>query len=368
MSKLPIIIDPEFKSLVPPMSADSLAQLEQNIREHGLLDRLSLWEREDGTFVLIDGHHRYDTIQRLSEEKVMDGLADGDTRVQLREADGANREAVKLWILQNQIGRRNLTEQQRIDMVAKIVVLRQQLSADVSKANLKQGTESPEPRLTQTAPVGSNVRAAAKEFDVPQRPLQAAVNAARGKSAYTPKPLPTKQCGRCGEQVTNRKPSIKKHNQEKHNLDLEFLQGPQCKATNKDGSPCIADAEENGLCVVHAETASGAIPAPHTETSEATAPGATAVIDAIVVDTPDTTEITKTYFIVQRNDEDGFVFYSGNGAWAQSIQEAWGFDNPDNKQMSRFEGAKFKFWWVKVEAKYHLTVVQPETKTAKVAA
>jgi hypothetical protein len=37
-TKHPIIIDPEFSALIPPMSADSLAQLEANICEHDVLD------------------------------------------------------------------------------------------------------------------------------------------------------------------------------------------------------------------------------------------------------------------------------------------------------------------------------------------
>jgi ParB-like chromosome segregation protein Spo0J len=64
MKNNPIIIDPEFSSLVPPMSVDSLAQLEQNIRAEGLRDNLTVWF--DGkNRILLDGHHRWEILNKL---------------------------------------------------------------------------------------------------------------------------------------------------------------------------------------------------------------------------------------------------------------------------------------------------------------
>lgn len=51
-------IDPEFQSLIPPLSPDEYKQLEANIIEDGCMDPLVYW---NGT--LIDGHNRYRICQ-----------------------------------------------------------------------------------------------------------------------------------------------------------------------------------------------------------------------------------------------------------------------------------------------------------------
>lgn len=51
-----IIIDEEFKDLLPPLSNEQFAELEGDIREKGCLQPLTLW-KESG--ILVDGHQRY---------------------------------------------------------------------------------------------------------------------------------------------------------------------------------------------------------------------------------------------------------------------------------------------------------------------
>jgi len=237
-----IIIDPEFRSLIPPMSADSLAQLEANIREHGLRDKMVLWEHQ-GTYTLIDGHHRLDILKRMDAEGLLhisgrigiDQDANADEYYQILGEVGygglPDREAVKLWILQNQVGRRNLTKEQRVEMVAKIVLFRQEQSAAISKANLKQGHAAPD--VTETATSGKRtVAAAAKEFDVPREPLQAAVNAAKGKP-------PRKK--RKGPNGTLWDPT--KYNQHPR-FSHEYVGACSvCGKTNTPEHPCAAEPE-----------------------------------------------------------------------------------------------------------------------------
>ena len=59
-----IIIDSEFKSLIPPLSADEYSQLEENCVREGIRDALVVWERPDGANVLIDGHNRFQISAR----------------------------------------------------------------------------------------------------------------------------------------------------------------------------------------------------------------------------------------------------------------------------------------------------------------
>jgi len=87
-----IIIDPEFKALIPPLAPEELAQLEANIIKDGCRDPLVVWQG-----VLIDGHNRHDICTRNGIE------------FQTVEMEFDDRESVMDWMDANQLGRRNLS-------------------------------------------------------------------------------------------------------------------------------------------------------------------------------------------------------------------------------------------------------------------
>ena len=86
-------IDPEFSSLIPPLSPDELAQLEANILRDGCREPLTVWA---GHGVLLDGHNRLRICQSH-------GLPFGVVEVTLESRDDA-----LIWLIDNQLGRRNL--------------------------------------------------------------------------------------------------------------------------------------------------------------------------------------------------------------------------------------------------------------------
>lgn len=96
-----IIIDQEFKDLIPPLSKDEFKQLEENCVNEGIRDALIIWKHPDGRSILIDGHNRY----RIAEEN--------DLEYRTEEKEFEDRTDVKLWILRNQLGRRNLNTYNR---------------------------------------------------------------------------------------------------------------------------------------------------------------------------------------------------------------------------------------------------------------
>lgn len=107
-------IDKEFQGLIPPLAAEEHRLLEENIRRDGCRDPLVVW---DG--ILIDGHNRFSictqyrlpfTIQQIKLE---------------------NRTAAKLWIIDNQFGRRNLPD---IDAIA-LQRKREDILRPLAKAN-----------------------------------------------------------------------------------------------------------------------------------------------------------------------------------------------------------------------------------------
>ena len=97
-------IDPEFQNQIPPLTDDEYKQLEENILKEGkLLSPLIVWGN-----TLVDGHNRYAILQKHPEIYF--------STMPLRFE---NREEAIAWICRNQLGRRNLTPEQKKFLVGK---------------------------------------------------------------------------------------------------------------------------------------------------------------------------------------------------------------------------------------------------------
>ena len=60
-----VIIDPEPRSLVPPLTAGERAGLEESLKGEGRRDPLAVRRGPDGRQVLLDGRRRYEICGRL---------------------------------------------------------------------------------------------------------------------------------------------------------------------------------------------------------------------------------------------------------------------------------------------------------------
>jgi ParB family chromosome partitioning protein len=103
-----IQVNNSFRALIPPLSAEERAQLEANLLADGCREPLALWGD-----VLLDGHNRYEICTRL-------GI---DYRVVQVEAIQTESDAT-LWIVRNQLGRRNISDYVRAELalVAKLLI------------------------------------------------------------------------------------------------------------------------------------------------------------------------------------------------------------------------------------------------------
>ena len=90
-----IIIDAEFKNLLPPLDEKTYALLEESLVQYGCVYPLILWEN-----TIIDGHNRYEISQKHNIP----------INTVTKEFD--SREQVIIWIISTQIARRNLTPMQ----------------------------------------------------------------------------------------------------------------------------------------------------------------------------------------------------------------------------------------------------------------
>ncbi len=95
-----IKIHPEFKNLIAPLSGEEYFELRASIKVDGIRDPLVVWNN-----ILIDGYHRYKICQELNIDECP-----------TYEKSFKDETEAKLWIINNQIGRRNLNIFKRVKM------------------------------------------------------------------------------------------------------------------------------------------------------------------------------------------------------------------------------------------------------------
>jgi len=99
-----VAIDPEVQHLIPALRDDEKLLLEESLRRDGCRDPLVVWQE---TNVLLDGHNRFDICTRLGIDFAVKTLS-------FETKDGA-----MLWVVENQLGRRNLADIDRIALAAR---------------------------------------------------------------------------------------------------------------------------------------------------------------------------------------------------------------------------------------------------------
>jgi ParB-like chromosome segregation protein Spo0J len=99
-----LIIDPEFKNLIPPMKPEEFQGLIESIAKYGYDDLYPIVIWND---IIIDGHNRYLICKELNID------------FSVSEKDFDNRVEVINWIINNQLNRRSMTNEQRNYLIGK---------------------------------------------------------------------------------------------------------------------------------------------------------------------------------------------------------------------------------------------------------
>ena len=89
-------IDNEFKNLIPALTDEEYKGLEQSILSEGCRDALVLWGD-----ILVDGHNRYEICTKHGIE------------YKTVQKEFGSRDDVKLWMIGNQLARRNINKYAR---------------------------------------------------------------------------------------------------------------------------------------------------------------------------------------------------------------------------------------------------------------
>lgn len=97
-------VDPEFQGKIPPLTFEELSQLEANILRDGrIINPIIVWEG-----LIVDGHNRFTIAKKHPEIPFT-----------VHEKEFANRYEAIIWICKNQLGRRNLTPEQKKYLIGK---------------------------------------------------------------------------------------------------------------------------------------------------------------------------------------------------------------------------------------------------------
>ena len=97
-----LTVDPEFRDLIPPLNEEELKLLEESLVADGCESPLIVWNG-----VIVDGHNRYAICRKH-------GIP-----FSIQEKNFSSRDDAMLWMLRNQLGRRNLNNYQRVELVLK---------------------------------------------------------------------------------------------------------------------------------------------------------------------------------------------------------------------------------------------------------
>lgn len=95
-----LVVDPELERVAPPLAENELLLLTEDILEHGCKFPLIVWGD-----TIVDGHNRY----RICKEN--------DIPFGIEQMEFEDKTEARLWIIRNQLGRRNLSDFQRCEMV-----------------------------------------------------------------------------------------------------------------------------------------------------------------------------------------------------------------------------------------------------------
>ena len=144
-----IVIDPEFRDLIPPLIEEDRKNLEESLVKEGCRDALVVWNG-----VLVDGHNRYEIcIERGIPFKTV-------------EKEFSSRNEAMLWMIDNQLSRRNVNTADRILLAQR----KKPILEEMARGNLKTNTMKPRVSLeNKSAFIQSDKASLASESDRPKQ-------------------------------------------------------------------------------------------------------------------------------------------------------------------------------------------------------
>ena len=152
-TSLGIQTNKEYESLVPSMTKEAFESLMSSIRESGQLEPITI----NNTGEVLDGHHRLRACEKLHLEPLSE----------VKTFDNPSHE--KLYIIDVNLQRRQLTVAQRVQLSLKKKPILQELAKKNSQTNLKKGNNAEYPSNVQICTLGRVNEKIAKDSGVSAR-------------------------------------------------------------------------------------------------------------------------------------------------------------------------------------------------------
>jgi N6-adenosine-specific RNA methylase IME4 len=143
-----IQIKEEFKKLIPVLTEEEFKQLEDNCLADGIREKIITWNG-----FIIDGHNRYEIATRWNLE------------YQTKSKKFDSEDDVKIWMITNQLGRRNLEIFVRYELEKELkkTLLKQGKLKQIQ--TLKKGVETPDLSLNDKTETHNTQKIIAKKLD-----------------------------------------------------------------------------------------------------------------------------------------------------------------------------------------------------------
>lgn len=144
-----LLIDNDFRDILPPLSTEEYAELEKSVKEKGVLSPILTWNG-----YIVDGHNRYAICQK-----------NGITTFEVKEMQFGSKDEVLEWILSHQLGRRNLNDFQRNEVALKYEkVIAERMRERQIENGKKRSDEMHNPRSGPFEPLLENKTSKRKEL------------------------------------------------------------------------------------------------------------------------------------------------------------------------------------------------------------
>jgi predicted transcriptional regulator len=163
-------VDPEFRDKIPPLTEAEYEQLRENILEEGeVYEPIAVWNG-----VIVDGHNRWKII--CENKSKLEG------KFRVKEMDFPDKWAAFAWMYKMQLGRRNLTNEQKKLMLGEMKINQSKsIGGQLDNKNAK--------RMAQSEPIvsgpKSTAEAIAREVGVSRETVKRAEKFAKGIHALT---------------------------------------------------------------------------------------------------------------------------------------------------------------------------------------
>lgn len=122
-------INRELHELIPALSKPEQDALIASLNVEGCRQPITVWK---GKNIIIDGHNRYAICNKF------------DIPFKVEELEFEDEYRVKIWMINNQLARRNLSIEYRVELACTLAVVEQELAQKRKLANLKQFSEKSE--------------------------------------------------------------------------------------------------------------------------------------------------------------------------------------------------------------------------------